>query len=330
MGGGNWSHDAYTANTSERATKSKEQTFTARGLDPEMDPRKVKNGVRESRDSANHPFSKGCIFGLDQTGSMGGIPDHLSKGNLGSLMKLLIDHQFLPDAQGLMAGIGDAQNDEVEIAPLQVGQFESDLLMDTWLTKIFLEGKGGRNPGETYLLLDYWVAKHTSMDCWEKRHEKGYLFTIGDEPPLMTVTADEIERYIGDKVDRDFSAQEVIAMSCETFHRFHVIIEEGSAGRSQRTHSTWKQLLADHVLPLSDYRVVSELMACAIGLTEGTLHPDNVEEELNTFGLNKTQIKAILRALDAYITTLRENPVQKAEGKVEVAFVDVGSVERLS
>lgn len=34
---------------------------------------------------------------------------------------------------------------------------------------------------ESYELAMYFMARHTSIDCYEKRGKRGYLFMIGDE-----------------------------------------------------------------------------------------------------------------------------------------------------
>ena len=72
----------------------------------------------------------------------------------------------------------DATCDRV---PLQVGQFESDNRMDEHLGNMVLEGGGGGQMTESYELAMYFMARHTAIDCHEKRRRRGYLFIIGDE-----------------------------------------------------------------------------------------------------------------------------------------------------
>ena len=61
MGGGRFSHDAYSRLRKSKgySNKSREEIFTARQIDPEMDPTKVI--VRESRDSEEHPETLSLI-----------------------------------------------------------------------------------------------------------------------------------------------------------------------------------------------------------------------------------------------------------------------------
>jgi hypothetical protein len=127
-----------------------------RKIHESMDPKTIK--LREARDSAEHPNVFPVILGLDLTGSMGSIPVYLIREGLPHIMGKLIQKGF-NDASLLFVGVGDHENDD---APLQVGQFESgDDELDTWLTRTWVEGGGGGNAGESYLLAWYFAAKPT-------------------------------------------------------------------------------------------------------------------------------------------------------------------------
>ena len=175
MGGGRFSNDAYKKlrKTKDYSNKSREEIFTSRNIDAEMDPTKAL--VRESRDSEEHPETVSIIVALDVTGSMGFVPEHIVKEALPDLIGSLME-AGIEDPQVLFLGIGDFIYDA---APLQVGQFESSAeLLDRWLTRVYLEGGGGGNNQEGYNLAHLFAARHTSIDCWEKRKQKGFLFTI--------------------------------------------------------------------------------------------------------------------------------------------------------
>ena len=126
--------------------------------------------LRESRDSTSNPNSLPVIIALDVTGSMRTIPHSLVKEGLPNMVGNMIQ-RGVTDPAILFLGIGDHTCDD---APLQVGQFESgDEELDLWLTRTWLEGHGGGNNGESYLLAWYFAAKHTITDAWEKRGQKG-------------------------------------------------------------------------------------------------------------------------------------------------------------
>src|SRR5690606_11730019 len=153
------------------------------------------------RDSEAHPASVGVIFALDVSGSMGEIPAKLATQTLPTFMKAMLD-AGVPDPQVLFMGIGFAGQGG-DRAPLQVGQFEStESLMDQWLTNLYLEGGGGGG-NESYELAMYFAARHTAMDCVEKRGRRGYLFMTGDEPPNPVVSREQVKRLIGDDLAAD-------------------------------------------------------------------------------------------------------------------------------
>ena len=167
MGGGTYSSTTRheRAVTSGYYSKPKEEIFKQREINNAMNPYGI--SIRESRDSVEHPNSLAIILALDVTGSMGSIPHHLVKDGLPDIMQGIID-KGLKDPQLLFLAIGDHECGDK--APLQVGQFESsDELLDKWLTDVFLEGGGGSNEGESYLLAWYFASLHTSIDCLEKR-----------------------------------------------------------------------------------------------------------------------------------------------------------------
>lgn len=261
MGGGSYSvtDRATRATASGFHSKSRHEIFTSTSLKNEMNPKDVK--VRESRDSDEHPNSLGVILGLDVTGSMGDVPHHLVKEGLPHIVGNVIQAGE-KDPQVLFLGIGDHECDR---APLQVGQFESsDELLDKWLTDVYLEGGGGGNAGESYLLAWYFAAYHTAMDCWEKRKRKGYLFTIGDEPVLRALPAGTQKNLMGTGQYSDQTAASLLAEAQKTFNVFHVHIGETGAGRRQSTVDDWKQLLQDNVLVVQKHEDVSKTIVQAI------------------------------------------------------------------
>ena len=116
--------------------------------------------------------------------------------DLPHLHELLLGHKYIPHPQILFAAVGDATCDRV---PLQVGQFESDNRMDQNLENMILEGGGGGQKTESYELTLYIAARHTAIDCWEKRGRKGYLFIIGDEMAYPLVHRAHVNRLVGNR-----------------------------------------------------------------------------------------------------------------------------------
>ncbi len=309
MGGGTYDNAAHVAMAATRASLPREKVFRERGLHPTMDPRGVR--FRESRDSAAHPDSVGIIFDVDQTGSMGHIPDFLAKEDLPRFMRYVLEMGALRDPQILFMGTGDAESNEHEEGPLQVGQFESEGgLMDQWLTRIYLEGKGGGNDGESYDLALYFAARHTRMDCWEKRGRKGYFFLSADEPHFPRVRANVVKRVIGDELERDIPFKELVEEVSRTFHPFLLIPD---LERANRVASQWTPALGDHVISQESPEDTAAVAATLIGLTEGTLKDLEASgKALKDLGQERGQIARVLRAVEPYAAVIGRGGERRA------------------
>lgn len=237
------------------ASKSASEIFTQnakRMAHESMNP----NGIsfRESRDSAVHPNSVPIILGLDVTGSMGHIPHELIKDGLPKLMGGIIQGG-VPDPALLFLGIGDHECDGY---PLQVGQFESgDEELDMWLTRTYIESGGGGNAGESYLLAWYFAAFHTRTDAFEKRNQKGLLFTVGDEPCLKTLPASAIREIMG-MGQQTFTHTELLKEAQKKYEVFHISVLHSD--QAVRADKGWKDLLGQNCLSIEDYRDVPNVI----------------------------------------------------------------------
>jgi hypothetical protein len=289
MGGGFYSEEERYSRATDAGyyTSSRDDIFTQnkqREIHSSMNPTQAH--IREARDSDDHPESVPIIVGLDFTGSMGHIPHHLIKDGLPTLMGGIIQNG-VPDAQLLFLGIGDH---EVDDAPLQVGQFEaSDELIDQWLTRSWLEGGGGGNDGESYLLAWYFAAKHTFTDSFEKRNKKGYLFTIGDEPSLRILPSRAINKVMGLNDQVSYGDRELLEMAQEKYHVYHIHMGPRDDWRGSWTY--WNNLLGENCIQVSrDADVATiiknkivELENSEVGSTNVT-SDDNSEEGAINFG----------------------------------------------
>lgn len=244
MGGGSYSTTSRINRAADLGytTKAAHDIFVGKQINNAMNPYGIV--TRESRDSVEHPNSLAIILALDVTGSMGSVPHFLVKEGLPLIMETIIK-EGVKNPQLLFLGIGDH---ECDAAPLQVGQFESsDALLDKWLTDIYLEGGGGGNTGESYLLAWYFAAKHTSIDCFEKRKRKGYLFTIGDEPTLSNIPASFLKKLMGDGQYENYSAIDLFEKASQKYNTYHIHVKETQSGSRQSTIDNWKQLLSDNL-----------------------------------------------------------------------------------
>lgn len=267
MGYTKWSDDAYDFLKDTRVGASADDIFTnnrtGRASD-QMLPKGVK--FRESRDSDIHPESLAIAVFLDETGSMGRIPEVLVREKLGPLMNTLIDHG-VPHPQILFGGIGDHHSDSY---PLQVGQFESGTAeLDQWLTGIYLEGNGGGQNRESYTLAWLFAARHTSCDCFEKRGQKGFLFTIGDEAAWDVLQANALKAIMGYPEAQDVTDAQLLEEVQRSYHVFHIHVNEGSYRDDPKVLGYWKKMLTERLIVLNDYNAIAETIATAVALVHG-------------------------------------------------------------
>jgi hypothetical protein len=265
MGGGSYSFVSRSAREEDLGykTKSTQEIFKQRSINNAMNPSGIV--VRESRDSKEHPNVVSIILALDVTGSMGTIPHFLVKEGLPNIMASIINGG-INDPQLLFLAIGDHECDN---SPLQVAQFESsDELLDKWLTDVYLEGGGGGNSGESYLLAWYFAGFHTSIDCFEKRGQKGFLFTIGDEPTLKSVPKRALQNIMGDGQYDEFSADMLLEKAREKYHCFHLHIKQTGAGSRQETMDGWKQLMGEGLIIVDNKNDVSRIISETIIKTQ--------------------------------------------------------------
>lgn len=284
------------------ADAARREVFTARQMKEYMDPRKVV--IRESRDSEAHPESTAIIIGLDVTGSMGMIAEKMATEGLGKLVTGIIDNKPVTDPHIMIMGIGDAFCDS---APLQVSQFETDISIAEQLKDIWLEGCGGGNSFESYDLPWVFAARKTSIDCYEKRNKKGYLFTIGDElppqKPLGKVQLNESGINAQDKM----SIEDSLTEAQKTYSVFHIIVEQGSyASRSvPRVTKEWREVLGKRAINLNDYNYIAEVIQSVIAVNEGA-DPEEVANSWKVPGAVKSVKYALGLSKDAGVQGLYE------------------------
>lgn len=244
MGGGNYSYARSMSMAQDYSKQDREEVFSQRYISEEM---RIKDKVREARDSEEHPNSFPVIIALDVTGSMGRIPYELITEGFPKLMKKIMD-EGVQDLQVCFVGIGDHYTDR---APIQVGQFESsDELLDKWLKLIWLEGRGGGNNGESYSLAWYFGAFHTAIDSL-KRGKRGVLITIGDEPIHGVISASSIMQLFGETPEADVASSSILKAAQESWDVYHINLNDHSGGRPS-VKLGLEDYLGDHVIHTED------------------------------------------------------------------------------
>jgi len=301
MGGGSWSSDFYREREVVREKKG-ESAFAyhaevsrkapeARKVHASMDPSKI---VRESRDSKEHPESNAVAVVFDVTGSMHEIPVLLQK-KLPHLMDTLNQKKYVPDPQVLFGAVGDSTCDK---GSLQIGQFESDIRAEDSMGNMWLEQGGGPGNQESYQLALYFFARHTAIDCLEKRKRKGYLFLMGDELPYDRISKEEAKVICGDALQEDIPIATIIEEVKAKYHLFFIIPGGAANSRDPQIYERWAKLIgAQNVIRLEDPASVCETVTMTIGLNEGRVGLDDAKDDLKTAGASAGSVNAAAAAL---------------------------------
>lgn len=304
MGSGRWSAASYHDRAVLRSSSGKEVfDYSAASkrsgvLRPHqtLDPHGL--GMRESRDSAEHPESNAIIISLDVTGSMGKVVRGIH-ADLPHLHELLLGHHYIPDPQILFAAVGDATCDQV---PLQVGQFESDNRMDQNLENMILEGGGGGQKTESYELMFYMAARHTTIDCFEKRGRKGYLFMIGDELAYAFVNRMIVGRVLGETLPEDIPIDRIVAEVTSRYHVYYLLPGGASYGGDQQILDFWyAQLGRQNVIRLESPEDTSECIALTICVNEGAITASDGIEHLRRRGVVGRTIDRLTGVLSSLV-----------------------------
>jgi hypothetical protein len=275
MGGALYNSVSRSVRTTVYQAKSVDQIFeqnSVQKIHPSMDPKGLK--FRECRDSEVHPQALPIIIALDVTGSMGKIPYQLIQQGLPTLMSNLVEHG-VPHAAVCFIAVGDHKSDR---APLQCAQFESgDAELDMFLERTWLEGNGGGNSGESYSIAYYFAAKHTVSDAWEKRKYKGYLFTIGDEAIHSSIPASALKEIFGadEQVSETMNTDELLSQAKEKYNCFHIALSDDGK-------KTWKDLLGENYMPLTDYTKIPNMIAAKVVEMEGKNKTEILQEVVKT------------------------------------------------
>jgi hypothetical protein len=265
MGGGKWTEDAFASISASKRGKSASEIFASEES-VDMTPKVLVDKNRESRDSDEHPESLAVMVFVDVTGSMGMVPENIVKNNLGGLMNTIIDNG-IKDPQVMFGAIGDHISDN---SPLQLGQFESETtLIDSWLTKMYLEGGGGGGNHESYLLAWLTAGRHTSIDCFEKRSVKGFLFTIGDERSWTGIDSVRLKNLMGYGQSEDVTDVQLLAEAQRMYNVYHIHVNTTMYRNDSLVFEYWKKLMGQNFIVLEDYTTICETIATVIAMQNG-------------------------------------------------------------
>lgn len=223
MGYGSYSASDWSKLKSSRNLSTKknvEEVFKSQKCNPKFDPKYI--GTRECFDSDEHPNTAPIVVGLDVTASMGYLAVDIATKSLNDFIMKLYSTGAVKDPALMCAAYGDYQDQ----SPLQVTQFESDIRIAEQLLEIYFENGGSGQVVPTCLW--EFLSRHTNIDAINKRNQKGFVFTIGDEASVRDDSVQStINRVIGDNIP-DVTRESILNEVSKKFNVFHIIVSNCS------------------------------------------------------------------------------------------------------
>lgn len=307
MGGGSHSTASYTSvvddlkssgtSFARAATASKTGDYSARAIADILDPRKLKNGMRESCYVPGATTLLPIIISMDATGSMKRVPGEVRQ-ELPKLLDVIIE-QDISDHPNIMFMAFDDE-EVVPQAAFQMGQFEIDSkALLTSLNEFIFPGQGGGNSGESYHLPIYAAAYHTKLESYEKNGEKGVFVLIGDEPPMLHTSDDWHKKGTSKELLKelfnvdsqgDIPLVESLRKLHETYHVLIIRPGETSHGQNKRITAQWQKLMTDaggnpqHVIEVEKTMSIISAITLFIGQAVAGLEHDDLVDVLNAKG----------------------------------------------
>lgn len=248
MGSGTWTSTSYVnhstvsrgySNMDDFYNASAQDLYRSEQLNEVLNPKGV---MRECVDSDEHPETIPVILALDVTGSMGSAAEAVAK-QLNDIMTEL--YKSVKDVEFCIMAIGDLSYDD---APIQMGQFESDIRIAEQLEKVYFERGGGGNAWESYTAAWYMGLNHTKLDCWN-RGKKGIIITMGDEPMNPYLPMQALAKATGDNIQGDIDTKSLYEAVTKKFDVYHIGIDNPATSfrfYGDRIEETFGKLLGQN------------------------------------------------------------------------------------
>lgn len=347
MGDGSFKSEDYTraaanlASTGQTFQRSAtaQATGNYRGSIAEiLDPRKLKNGVRESVCPPGFEDTLAVIVGIDGTGSMEQVPHYIQR-DLPKLIELLRE-QGVTEHPNVLFMCFDDERAIPPDAVFQMSQFEADgpKLLEA-LNEMIIPNNGGGNRGEAYNLVFYAAARHTTIESFEKEGRKGFLILIGDEEPYYENgdptkhgTSPALAKEVfGDTIEKEVTMLESIREAAERFEIFVIRPGHTSHGKNPAITKEWQKLLsaagvnAEHVLELAETEAIVTTMVTSIARLSDVDESDLVDV-LNAKGA--TGVAAAMASTRALVPVSGAGRAVTAKPKGELATAGSGGRKR--
>ena len=320
MGGGSFSSKSHRSAVAGLASRG--QTFarshTAKStgkyddIAEALNPRKLKDGMRESCYTEGFDDVLPIVYGLDLTASMGTVPAFL-QGELPNVLDMVVEQDITDHPNVMVIGFDDEHC--INDAAFQMSQFEieHDKLANA-LNEMIIPEMGGGNNGEAYHIFFYALAHHTRLECFEQEGKKGFAFLVCDEPPYYNNGDPSTEgmkpalakELFGDSFETEKTMLESVRKASEMYHLFCIRPQDTCHGSDPRVHKMWVDMFAqadlspDHVIQVESREDVIPTTAMCIGRLHG-FDGDALVDVLKGKGVAGAQAAgAATQALTAY------------------------------
>lgn len=94
---------------------------------------------------------------------------------------------------------------------------------------------------------------------------------MGDEPYLDILSKEDIQTFIGDNVQANLTAEELLSEVSRQYEVYHLMIEEASCMRHRRDEvvDKWTGLLGQQAIVVSDCTKIPEIIVSILELNAG-------------------------------------------------------------
>lgn len=264
--------------------------------------------VRESRDSEDSPESTPIIIGFDSTGSMGYLAAEIAKNSLNRTATMILEKRPVTDPHIMCAAFTSPSSSSTHPA-MQVTQFEADIRVVEQLLEFKLDG-GNRYSYDS--LVWYFALMHTSIDSFEKRKKKGFIFCIGDEVGddgnTDILNAKEIRDVFNDDTAHNYKTKELFSQTSEKYEIFHII----TGGRTESSLETWERLVPGRnaVIEAENIEFLAEVMISIMQLVNGMTREETVSQ---WSGKAKDTVEKALSTISVKSAPKTAEPMQQKE-----------------
>jgi len=233
------------------------------------------------------------VVAIDVTGSMGNW-GKVVYDKLPMFYGQLLLQNYLKDPAISFVAVGDASCD---MGPIQVTEFAQGAKIDDWISKIWLEGKGGAGYHESYELAAHFYARR----CKLADTEKAFFFFIGDESFYPIIAPKTVSHLFGDNQSQpNIKSDEVFAELRKKFHVFLIHKPYYDKKLDQEILQHWESVVgSQNILHLADPKAVIDVMLGTISMVAGARTHDKYLGDMQSRGQTKERIDVVTHALSA-------------------------------